>query len=64
MGKREFEWQDTKYGLTYFGKRTAGARSGYYSYVKAGVNQGRRPELFGGDMIRSLGGWQAVKKIG
>jgi len=28
-----------------------------------GVGQGRRPELVGGGLIRSLGGWSALKKI-
>jgi len=26
------------------------------------VGQGRRPELVGGGLIRSLGGWEGVKK--
>lgn len=64
MGRRQFEWQDTKYVLSYFGKRVSDARRSYYSYVKEGVKQGRRPELVGGGLIRSLGGWDAVKKLG
>jgi type I restriction enzyme R subunit len=30
---------------------------------KAGYDQGRRPELTGGGLIRSLGGWAASKKL-
>ena len=30
-------------------------------FMEAGIEQGRRPELVGGGLIRSLGGWQAVK---
>jgi putative transposase len=33
------------------------------SYVKKGIDQGRRPELVGGGLIRSLGGWSAVKAL-
>ena len=64
MGRRQFEWQDKKYVLSYFGKRVSDARRSYYSFVKEGVKQGRRPELVGGGLIRSLGGWDAVKKMG
>ncbi len=35
----------------------------YTAYVKAGYSQGRRPELNGGVLIRSLGGWAASKKL-
>ena len=61
MGKRKCEWQDTGYVLSYFGKRPAGARRRYLSYVEAGVGEGRRPELVGGGLIRSLGGWIEVR---
>ncbi|NQT23420.1 MAG: transposase [Candidatus Omnitrophica bacterium] len=64
LGKRKFEWQETGYVLSYFGKRVSSARESYYGYVKEGVRQGRRPELVGGGLIRSLGGWNVVKKSG
>jgi REP element-mobilizing transposase RayT len=63
MGKRDCEWVDTKYVLSYFGKTVSKARRQYNSYVKEGVELGRRPELVGGGLIRSLGGWEAVKKM-
>ena len=62
MGKRKCEWQDTRYVLSYFGKRPADARRRYLSYVEAGVDQGRRPELVGGGLIRSLGGWVEARR--
>ena len=31
--------------------------------MKGGCGQGRRPELTGGGLIRSLGGWAATKKM-
>lgn len=53
------KWQDTSYVLSYFGKRRY-ARKRYLQYVAAGVNQGKRPELVGGGLIRSMGGWSEV----
>ena len=52
-----------KYILGFFGKRVGEARKGYVSYVKKGIDLGRRPELVGGGLIRSLGGWDEVKKM-
>jgi putative transposase len=63
MGKRDCDWQKTKYVLSYFGKGLLKGRETYYSYVKEGMNQGRRPELVGGGLIRSLGGWSEVRKL-
>ncbi len=63
MGRRECQWQDTGYVLGYFGKKVSEARKNYLSYVLAGVDQGRRPELVGGGLIRSLGGWKQIKKL-
>lgn len=62
MGRIQQEWQDAEYVLSYFGRRLPEARKAYFFYVKAGVEQGRRPDLVGGGLIRSLGGWTAVKK--
>jgi putative transposase len=43
------------------GKTQRQGRLHYASYVALGANQGRRPELVGGGLIRSLGGWSAIK---
>ena len=63
MGKRACDWQETKYVLSYFGKGRLKGSESYYSYVKEGMGQGRRPELVGGGLIRSLGGWSEVGKL-
>ncbi len=63
VGKKKREWQDGGYVLGFFGKRVGKARKGYESYVKKGIPLGRRPELVGGGLIRSLGGWDEVKKM-
>ena len=51
MGKTERDRQDTDYVLGYFGKSKSKARKGYESFVKDGLNQGRKEELTGGELI-------------
>ena len=63
MGKGDCDWQETKYVLSYFGKSILQGRENYYSYMKEGMDQGRHPELVGGGLIRSLGGWSEVRKL-
>ena len=63
MGKRKCNWQSDKYVLSCFEKSILKGREEYYNYIKEGVDQGRRPELVGGGLVRSLGGWAAVKKL-
>lgn len=62
MGHRRRDWQDADYVLRYFGKQASDARRQYCSFVESGIDQGRRDELTGGGLIRSLGGWSAVQK--
>ncbi len=64
MGKKNRPWQDVDYVLSYFGKTPGRAKNAYYSYVEAGLEQGRRKELTGGGLIRSLGGWAEVSRFG
>jgi REP element-mobilizing transposase RayT len=63
MGKINNEWQDRDYVLKWFGPKQGEAKKAYRSYVNKGIAQGRRPELVGGGLIRSLGGWSAVKAM-
>jgi hypothetical protein len=56
-------WQEVEYVLGYFGKKIGEARKKYRSYVEQGIALGKRPELTGGGLIRSLGGWDEVKKM-
>ena len=63
FGKIKREWQDVKYVLGFFGRRPTDAKKRYLKYIKEGVSQGRRPELVGGGLIRSLGGWKEIKKL-
>ena len=62
-GTGECDWQDDGYVLGYFGTRVDAARRRYLAYVEEGLDMGRRPELVGGGLVRSLGGWAGVKKM-
>jgi len=64
MGLLEREWQDVGTVLGYFGRRKKAARRKYREYVEQGVRRGRRPDLVGGGLIRSLGGWEGVQGLG
>ncbi|RPH52078.1 MAG: transposase [Desulfobacteraceae bacterium] len=59
VGKIKREWQNTEYVLSYFGG-TRNAKKNYSQYINEGIDQGRRAELVGGGLIRSMGGWSAV----
>lgn len=60
IGKVSYPWQDRGYVLSWFGQRRKQALVAYRRYVAEGVLQGNRPELVGGGLIRSLGGWSGV----
>ena len=63
IGKMENDWQDRDYVLKWFGKKEGVACRSYREYVKKGIGDGRRPELVGGGLVRSLGGWSQVKSM-
>jgi hypothetical protein len=63
MGSVKRYWQDTDTVLAYFGNKKKGAILRYEMFVKDGLSQGRRPELVGGGLIRSLGGWSQVLSL-
>ena len=58
-----YEWQDRDYILSYFGGRERGAVKAYREFVREGISLGRRPELVGGGLVRSLGGWSEVLSL-
>jgi REP element-mobilizing transposase RayT len=61
IGKFDHEWQDTDYVLGMFGKTMGAARRAYATFMIKGISAGRRPELVGGGLVRSVGGWSALK---
>jgi hypothetical protein len=62
MGRVKRDWQDIDTVLSYFG-RGFGAVQRYEQFVREGILQGRRGELVGGGLIRSLGGWSQVLSL-
>ena len=62
IGRVKRKWQDIDTVLSYFGKGRKAIEK-YEEFVREGVSQGRRPELVGGGLIRSLGGWSQVLSL-
>ncbi len=62
-GKRKNDWQEIKGVLKHFGKRRISAIRSYREFASKGAAAGRQPELTGGGLIRSTGGWDAVRKL-
>ena len=63
VGKKQARWQDSDYILAFFGTQIRNSRRRYREFVKKGVSDGRRPELVGGGLIRSVGGWKMAKMV-
>jgi len=63
MGRKKNDWQDTDYVLKLFNTRLPLARKQYCEYVKKGISVGKRPDLIGGGLVRSAGGWDALKGL-
>ncbi len=63
MGRRVQGWQDREYVLSWFGKREREAKRAYRRYLKAGVSEGKRSDLVGGGLVRSMGGWSEVLSL-
>ena len=61
LGTLRNEWQDRDSVLSQFGSREGQAKEAYRRFVADGVELGRRPELVGGGLVRSRGGWSEVK---
>ena len=60
MGNEKNDWQEREYVLLQFHGRKGRAIRAYRKFMEQGEVQGRRPELVGGGLIRSLGGWSQV----
>jgi REP element-mobilizing transposase RayT len=63
MGKVKHPWQDTDYVLRLFGETDRAARKAYSNFISKGVGIGRRPDLVGGGLIRSYGGWAVIQDM-
>jgi REP element-mobilizing transposase RayT len=63
IGRLAAPWQDTGTVLGRFAPSLAQARSRYRAFVADGVTRGRRPDLQGGGLVRSLGGWEVLQAL-
>jgi len=63
MGRIIRDWQNTETVLGYFGKRRGQAIEKYEHYVKEAIRQGKRDDLTGGGLVRSMGGWGEVLSL-
>lgn len=63
MGRGRNDWQDIDTVLVYFGRKASMARKHYRSFVEEGIELGKRSDLIGGGLIRSAGGWNAIKTL-
>ncbi len=61
MNRMKNDWQDRDSVLAYFGTREGRARKAYRQQLLEQSSQGRQSELTGGGLIRSMGGWSAVR---
>ena len=53
-------WQATAAILAQFGPTLPRARRAYRTFVADGIPHGRRPDLQGGGLVRSVGGWGSL----
>jgi len=63
VGTVRYPWQDTETVLAGFDTNLRSASRRYRRFVAAGVSAGQRPELMGGGLIRSAGGWAIVREL-
>lgn len=56
-------WQETGAVLERFGGQRRTAVQKYLSFIADGCSQGKRPDLTGGGLVRSAGGWEQVKSM-
>ncbi len=55
MAKRRNDWQDTDKAMGMFGEKAGPTRSAYRAFVEKGIIQGKRSDLTGGGLVRSVG---------
>lgn len=63
MGRAQRPWQDVDFVLGCFAEDEEQARSAYAAFLEGGLDQGHRPDLSGGGLVRSAGGWTGVTSL-
>ena len=62
-GRQKNDWQERDFVLGFFGSKGRKAVRAYREWVEGGKGLGHRPELMGGGLIRSMGGWSQVLSL-
>jgi hypothetical protein len=63
MGHIKDEWQAVDAVLAFFDRKTKTAQRRYRRFLEDGISRGKRPELTGGGLLRSAGGWGMLKSM-
>jgi len=63
MNKTKQPWQNVDYVYGLFSEKKRSARTRYRVFVKKGILDGKRPDLTGGGLLRSTGGWAVLKGL-
>jgi putative transposase len=63
MNKTKQAWQNVDYVYGLFSDKKRLARTRYRVYVEKGIIDGKRPDLTGGGLLRSAGGWAVLKGL-
>ena len=63
MGKCANDWQRVDDVLSRYARQRTAARKKYREFIQKGLSMGKRTELTGGGLVRSAGGWSAVKAL-
>jgi len=63
VGKRDNAWQECECVLRQFSDKPKKAMRVYRQFVQEGADNGRRLDLVGGGLVRSMGGWSAVVSL-
>jgi REP element-mobilizing transposase RayT len=61
MNKTKQPWQNVDYVYGLFSDQKRLARKKYRVFVEKGIPEGKRPDLVGGGLLRSIGGWTVLK---
>ena len=61
LGRNPRPWQDRQAVLAWFGDSERRAVNQYRDFVREGLPLGRQPDLVGGGLVRSAGGWAEVR---
>ena len=63
MNKTRQAWQNVDYVYGLFSEKKRLARKRYRVFVEKGIFEGKRPDLTGGGLLRSIGGWTVLKGL-